>query len=100
MPDLYYCAWRDAKEVGIGLVVAEGKVAIGGTSTASAVLDSTLGKKALYVRLWADGDNFTTWGAEGIEAAQDGSEGRPYASESPEYHWIRADHVIATIERV
>ena len=83
----------------IGDPVVENKVAIGGTSTATTnVLDSSLGNRALYVRLFADTDCFATWN-ENPTALNDGTDGMPMESGQPEYKWIRADYKIAVIER-
>jgi hypothetical protein len=100
MADLYYAVWDTAAEVANGPVKAEGKVAIGGTSTQSAaVVDPAGGNRSRRVRLFADGPCFVTWG-ENPTAVSDGTDGRPVGAENPEYVEILANHLIAVIERV
>ncbi len=99
MADLYYTVWDTAAEVALGPIKNENKVAIGGTSTQSGLIDSAGGNRSRRVRLFADGNCFVTWG-ENPTATNDGAGGMPMGSENPEYVWIQADHKIAVIQRV
>ncbi len=99
MADVYYCVWETAAEVAHGPVMSEGKIAINGTSTqSSAVMHAAGENKGRRVRIFADGKCFVTWGANPT-AVSDGTAGRPFGVENPEFHDIQADFKIACIER-
>ena len=100
MADLFFTVWDTAAEVANGPVKNENKVAIAGSSTASAgVVDGTGGNRSRRVRLWAGAACYVTWG-ESPTAVNDGTAGRPLGAENPEYFEIRADHKIACIQKV
>ena len=99
MADLFYRVWRTAAEVANGPVLNENKVAIGGGSAQSGLINTGFGNESRRVRLFADTACFVTWG-ENPTVLSDGTEGMPVGAENPEYVEIRADHKIAVIQRV
>lgn len=99
MASIQYTVWTTAAEVANGPVVNEDSVTIGGTSTQSpTVMDPNGGNVSRRVRLFADTACFVTWG-ENPTATGDFEGGRALGSENPEYWEIRADYLIAVIER-
>lgn len=99
MADLFYTVWDTAAEVANGPVKNENKVAIGGTSTQSGVIDFLGLNRSRRVRLFAGAACFVTWG-ENPTAVSDGTEGRALGAENPEYVEILANHKIAVIQRI
>ena len=98
MATLFFTVFAGAAEVAMGDPIQEDSVAIGGSSTASAVLAGT-GKKRRRVRLFADIDCYATWGENPV-AKNDGTDGRPLAASVAEYFDIEVGHQIAAIERI
>ena len=99
MADLYFRVYGVAGAVAEGLPVNENKVSIGGSSTQSGVMHAAGGNRSRVVRVFADAACFVTWGANPT-VLSDGTEGMPLGSENPEYISVRADHIIAVIQRV
>jgi hypothetical protein len=99
--ELFYRVYGAAVSVANGPVLAEGKVAIAGTSTQTAtVIDPSAGagNRARSVRLFANAACFVTWD-ENPTALINGSDGQPMGAENPEFVEIKANHKIACIAR-
>jgi len=97
MATLFYAVYEAAEQTALDVPLQEGKVTIGGTSLQSAVFTSD-GRKRRTVRLFADTDCFVTWG-EDPTAVADGTGGRPFGAENPEYISVEAGHRLAVIQR-
>ncbi len=98
MATCFITVWRSSESVAAGPVLNEEKVAIGGASAQSGVMNSAGGNKSLTVRVMCDSNAYVTWGSNPTAVA-DGTEGRAMGSENPEYFFIKADEKIAVIER-
>ncbi len=101
MATLQYTVWGAAREVGLGPILNENVVTIGGSSTPSGVVDSSATGNSLTrrVRIMCDVDAWVTWGLDPT-ALPDGTSGRMMGSENPEYFDMSATFKIAVIERV
>lgn len=97
---LQYSVWRTAAEVANGPVLAEATVAIGGSSaTSAAVVDPAGSNESRRVRLFAEAACYVHWSADGDDALNDGTRGRMFGAENPEYHEIPANWKISVIQR-
>jgi hypothetical protein len=99
MANLYIAAFKDAKEVALGLPELEESVTYAGTSVQSTVLPTQNPGIDYRVRIFSDADCYVTWG-ENPTALQDGTSGRPIGASNPEYFSIKNGHRLAVIERV
>ena len=99
MSNLYIAAFKDAKEVALGLPALEESVAYTTSSVQSTVLPVQTPGIDYRVRIFSDADCFVTWG-ENPTALQDGTSGRPIGANNPEYFSIKNGHRLAVIERV
>ena len=98
MSNLYITAFKDAKEVALGLPALEEKVVYTSTSVQSSALPVQNPKITYRVRLFSDADCFVTWG-DNPTALIDGTEGRPLGANNPEYFAIDNGQKIAVINR-
>ncbi len=99
MSNLYIAAFKDAKEVALGLPVLEEQVVYTTSSVQSTVLPVQTPGIDYRVRIFSDADCFVTWG-ENPTATIDGTSGRPIGANNPEYFSIKNGHRLAVIERV
>lgn len=99
MSNLYIAAFKDAKEVALGLPALEEKVVYTTSSVQSTVLPVQTPGIDYRVRIFSDADCFVTWG-ENPTATIDGTSGRPIGANNPEYFSIKNGHRLAVIERV
>ena len=98
MATLFIAVFEAAEQTALDIPLQETTVNVTGGSLQSDVIVGA-GKKKRTVRLFSDTDCFVTWG-EDPTAVGDGSEGRPFGAENPEYISIEAGHKIAVIQRV
>ncbi len=98
---LHFAVFASARATGNGPVLNENVRSIGGSSQATGVMDASAGNRARRVRVAVDTNCWVTWGAPGIAALTNGTEGRPMGTDisTVEYFDIQADHVIAVIAR-
>lgn len=99
MSNLYIAAFKDAKEVALGLPALEEQVVYTTSSVQSTVLPVQTPGIDYRVRIFSDADCFVTWG-ENPTATIDGTSGRPIGANNPEYFSIKNGHRLAVIERV
>lgn len=97
---LQYTVWETAAEVANGPVLNENVVAVGGASALSGVIDASArtGRESRRVRLFAEEACYVIWG-ETPTALNDGTGGRMFGAENPEYFEIQANFLIAVIQR-
>jgi hypothetical protein len=99
MSNLYIAAFKDAKEVALGLPSLEEVVSYTTPAQSSSELPVVNPPIDYRVRIFSDADCFVTWG-ENPTALQDGSEGRPIGANNPEYFSIKNGYKLSVIERV
>jgi hypothetical protein len=99
MSNLYIAAFKDAKEVALGLPELEEKVVYTSPAVQSSVLPVQTPGIDYRVRIFSDADCFVTWG-EDPTATIDGTSGRPIGANNPEYFSIKHGHKISVIERL
>lgn len=99
MSNLYIAAFKDAKEVALGLPELEEKVVYTSSSVQSTVLPLQNPAIDYRVRIFSDADCFVTWG-ENPTATISGASGRPIGANNPEYFSIKNGHRLAVIERL
>lgn len=97
MATLFICVFEGAAEVAMGDPIQEIIVTIGAVSAQSAEISGS-SRRRRRARVLADAKCFVTWGANPT-AKDDGTDGRPLATEAAEYFDIEAGHRIAVIER-
>ena len=99
MSNLYIAAFKDAKEVALGLPELEEAVSYTTSSIQSTVLPVQNPPITYRVRIFSDADCFVTWGDDPT-ALVDGTEGRPIGANNPEYFAIQNGQRLAVINRV
>ena len=98
MPTMQFTVWGAATATAEGPVLQEDVITIDVTATNTAAIEGS-GRKMRRVRIFCDTDAWVTWGAPGITALIDGTEGRMMGAENPEYFPIEAGFEISVIAR-
>jgi hypothetical protein len=99
MSSLFIAAFKDAKEVALGLPALEEVVSYTTSSVQSSVLPVQNPGITYRVRIFSDADCFVTWGDDPT-ALVDGTAGRPIGANNPEYFAIDNGQRLAVINRV